>query len=83
MQSKPFHEEINREKQLRGPNVAHGPRVGQPSLMAMKTIICLSFIVVNNFFANMCVKKNCASPTKSLTARHWERHIETQKSWVK
>ena len=39
--------------------------------MAIKTIICLSFIVLNNFFANMCVKKNCASPTKSLTARHW------------
>ena len=38
--------------------------------MAMKTIICLSFIVLNNFFANMCVKKNCASPTKSLAARH-------------
>ena len=40
--------------------------------MAMKTIICLSFIVLNNFFASMCVKKNCASPTKSLTARHWK-----------
>ena len=26
--------------------------------MAMKTIICLSFIVLNNFFANMYVKKN-------------------------
>ena len=26
--------------------------------MVMKTIICLSFIVLNNFFANMCVKKN-------------------------
>ena len=39
--------------------------------MAIKTIICLSFIVLNNFFANMSVKKNCASPTKSLTARHW------------
>ena len=38
--------------------------------MAIKTIICLSFIVLNNFFANMSVKKNCASPTKSLTARH-------------
>ena len=63
-------------KQLRGPNVAHGPRVGQPSLMAMKTIICLSFIVENNFFANMCVKKNCASPTKSLTARHCNRTTE-------
>ena len=25
--------------------------------MAMKTIICLSFIILNNFFANMCVKK--------------------------
>ena len=23
-------------------------------LMAMKTVICLSFIVLNNFFANMC-----------------------------
>ena len=22
--------------------------------MAMKTVICLSFIVLNNFFANMC-----------------------------
>ena len=38
--------------------------------MAIKTINCLSFIVLNNFFANMSVKKNCASPTKSLTARH-------------
>ena len=26
--------------------------------MAMKTIICFSFIVLNNFFANMSVKKN-------------------------
>ena len=25
--------------------------------MAMKTIICLSFIVLNNFFANVCEKK--------------------------
>ena len=33
--------------------------------MAMKTIICLSFNVLNNFFANMGVKKNCASPTKA------------------
>ena len=56
-------------KQLRGPSVAHG--LGSPGLMAMKTFICLSFIVLNNFFANMCVKKNCASPTKSVTARHW------------
>ena len=37
----------------------------------MKTIICLSFIVVLNNFLQTSVKKNCASPTKSLTARHW------------
>ena len=37
MLNKPFHEEIDRAKnlaghtkQLRGPNVARGPRVGQP-----------------------------------------------------
>ena len=41
--------------------------------MAIKTIICLSFIVLNHFFANMC-EKNCASPTKSLTARHCLQH---------
>ena len=46
-------------------------------LMALKTTICLSFIVLNNFFANMCVKKNCASPTKSLTARHWTSGMRT------
>ena len=39
--------------------------------MAMKTMICLLFIVLNKFFAKMCLKKNCASPTRSLTARHW------------
>ena len=38
--------------------------------MAMKTVICLSFIVLNNFFVNTCVKKNCASPAKNLTARY-------------
>ena len=54
-------------------STGHG--LGSSSLMAMKTIICLSFIVLNNFFANMCVKKNCASPTKSLTARHWLCHV--------
>ena len=48
--------------------------------MAMKTIICLSFIVLNNFFANMCLKKNCASPTKSLTARHCKLPMTSFKS---
>ena len=38
--------------------------------MAVKTGTCFSFIVLNNFFANMC-EKNCASPTRSLTARRW------------
>ena len=61
-----------------GPPEVHGPRGHSPfwapswrPLLAIKTIICLSFIVLNSFFANMSVKKNCASPTKSLTARHW------------
>ena len=31
--------------------------------MATKTVTCLSFIVLNNFFANLCVKKNCAHVT--------------------
>ena len=39
--------------------------------MAIKTVIFLSFIILNNFFANMCVKKSCVSPTGILTARHW------------
>ena len=51
-------------------DTTHSPPRVSPSL-ATPLIICLSFIVLNNFFANMCVKKNCASPTKSLTARHW------------
>ena len=40
----------------------------------MKAIICLSFIVLNNFLQTS-VKKNCASPTKSLTACHWSRAV--------
>ena len=47
--------------------------------MAIKTVICLSFIVLNIFFANMCVKKNYASPTKSLTARHCNDNSRTKK----
>ena len=33
-------------------------------LMAMKTVICLSFIVLNNFFANVCEKKLCLTNQK-------------------
>ena len=51
-------------------DTTHSPPRMSPSL-ATPLIICLSFIVLNHFFANMCVKKNCASPTESLTARHW------------
>ena len=47
-----------------GPPKVHGPRGHSPPCppsrrpwMAIKTIICLSFIVLNNFFANMSVKK--------------------------
>ena len=43
----------------------------------MKTNICLSFIVLNNFLQTS-VKKNCASPTKSLTARHWSKIIVSE-----
>ena len=72
------------QKDLMGPHKTASPNVGlglgSPGLMAMKTchfIACQNwskfachFIVLNNFFANVCVKKNCASPTKSFTARH-------------
>ena len=34
-----------------------GHGLGSPGLMAVKIFICLSFIVLNDFFANMCVKK--------------------------
>ena len=54
-------------------DTTHSPLRVSPSL-AMSLIICLSFIVLNNFFANMCVKKNCASPTKSHTARNCQGH---------
>ena len=60
-----------------GPPKVHRPQGHSPPCPPsrrpwkdIKTIICLSFIVLNNFFANMSVKKNCASPTKSLTACH-------------
>ena len=51
--------------------------------MAMKTVICWSFIVLNNFFANMCVKENCPSPTKSLTALHCNDNSRTKKQSFK
>ena len=65
-----------------GPPKVHGPRGHSPPCplsrrpwMAIKTIICLSFIVLNNFFCEHECKKNCASPTKSLTAHHWLKLI--------
>ena len=54
-------------------DTTHSPPRVSPSLPT-PVIICFSFIVLNNFFANMRVKKNCASPTKNLTARHWLFH---------
>ena len=54
-----------------------GHGLGSPGLMAMKTIICLSFIVLNNFFANMCVKKNCASQPKASPHVTAQGYIET------
>ena len=54
---------------IQGDTTHSSPRVS-PSL-ATPLIICLSFTVLSNFFANMRVKKTCASPTKNLTARHW------------
>ena len=59
-------------KQLHGPNVAHGPRVGQPWFNGYENNYLLVIHCLKYFFANKCVKKNCASPVKSLTARHWQ-----------
>ena len=44
-------------KQFVGQMWPTGHGLGSPGLMAMKTIICLSFIVLNNFFAHISVKK--------------------------
>ena len=41
--------------------------------MAIKTVICSSFIVLNNFFVNMCVKKivpHQPKPSPHVTANY-------------
>ena len=43
--------------------------------MAIKTIICLSFIISNNFFANMCVKK--IVPHQPKASPHVAEYIVT------
>ena len=52
--------------------------------MAMKTIICLSFIVLNNFFANMCVKKKlCLTNQKPHhSSLEFKEHIKTLENKV-
>ena len=61
-----------------GPPKVHGHRGRCPpcppltaALNGYENNYLLVFIVLNNIFANVFVKKTCASPTKSLTARHW------------
>ena len=69
-------------KQLHGPNVAHGPRVGQPWFNGYENNYLLVIHCLKYFFCEQLCEKKFASPAKSLTARHWQLHTSRLFAYV-